>query len=49
MKESAVAALSILEDVKDDVQALEGASNDANNAHIEILNAIIILKGGLNA
>lgn len=47
MKESIVAALNILEDVKDDVQALENASDAANNAYIEILNAIIILKGEL--
>jgi len=49
MKECVVTALGILEDVKGDVEALEGASDNANNACIEILNAIIILKGGLNA
>ena len=48
MKESVIASLSILEGVKGDVEALEGASDDANNAYIEILNAIIILRGGLN-
>jgi hypothetical protein len=48
-KESVITAISILEDVMGDVQALEKASDAANDAYVEIQKAIIILNGGLNA
>ena len=48
MKEAIKVAIAMLEDSECEVQALEGGSDAANHAMIEIQKVVIILKGALD-